>query len=242
MGEVDHHPNIAKAKELIMELSKRCVTSMQNKEYSNLSKLPYKVMTFVNAMNWRMKECCEAAILLFESDLTHPALMLVRSAMENAAITIKLVDAVKDVVDRKEVIENDDEKLMRLLFANNYKKDDPYIEPDDDRLKAERIGKHVKRAEELYPGFQRYYSYMCEFVHPNSDGVGQSYSILHIEEDYTSFGPVLNSAHDLYDAFTITLVLALQIYMDQTKSIDDNLEDFIHLCDINIVKKMLDKH
>lgn len=68
----EHH-NIIEAKKLIEKLSKHCVTSMHNREYSNLSKLPYKVMTFVNSMNWRMKECAEAAIQLLESDYTHPA-------------------------------------------------------------------------------------------------------------------------------------------------------------------------
>lgn len=238
---MEEHPHITEAKKYISELSKRCVTSMPNKEYSNLSKLPYKVMTFVNAMNWRMKECAEAAVLLFESDLTHPALMLVRSSMENAAITIRLSDVVSEVVERKEIISGDDDNLMRLLFGNNYRKDDPFIEPDDERLKAERIGKHVKRAEELYPGFQRYYSYLCEFVHPNSDGVGQSFSKLHIEEGYTDFGPNLNSKHEMYDAFTITLVLSLSIYLDQLDLIDEKLEDFIHLCDIDIVKKVCSK-
>lgn len=235
------HQHITKAKELTAELSKRCVKTMQNKEYSNLSKLPWKVMTFVNAMNWRMKECSEAAILLFESDLTHPALMLVRGAMENAAITIKLADVVRAVVERKDINEADDEELMRLLLGNNYPKDDPFIEPNDERLRAERIGNHVRRAEELYPGFKSYYSHLCEFVHPNSDGVGQSYSTLHFEEGFTEFGPVLNSSHELYDAFTITLVLALSIYLDQIKDIDKNLEEFIHLSDFDIVKKIVDR-
>lgn len=195
-------------------------------------------MAFVNSMNWRMKECAEAAVLLLESDLTHPALMLIRGCMENAAITIKLADVVRDVVERKDVKETDDEDLMRLLFGNNYPKEDPFVEPDDERLKAERIGKHVKRADELYPGFRKYYGSLCEFVHPNSDGVGQSFSMLHIEEGKTDFGPRLNSEHELYDAFTITLVLSLSIYLDQTDIIDENLEDFIHLCDIEIVKKI----
>lgn len=232
------HPNIIRAKEYIAELSKHCVKTMKNKEYSNLSKHPYKVMTFINAMNWRMKECAEAAVLLFESDLTHPALMLVRSAMENAAITIKLADVVKEVVERKEVTDSDGDSLMRILFANNYSKDDPFVEPENERLKAERIGKHVKRADELYPGFKSFYGNLCEFVHPNSDGVGQSYSTLHIKDDTTDFGPVLNSNHDLYKAFTITLVLSLSIYLEQLNSIEENLEDFIHLSDIDIVKKI----
>ena len=229
--------NITKSKELLMKISEHCVNSMQNKEYSNLSKLPYKVMTFVNSMNWRMKECGEAALLLLESDYTHPSLMLIRSAMENAAIIISLADVIDDVIERKNVSAETDKKLMLLLFGNNYRKDDPFTGIDDKLYKAERIGKHVKRAEELYPGFQRYYSYLCEFVHPNYDGVSQSYSVWHIDEDYTTFGPNLKSSHELYDAFTITLVLALSIYLDQIQSIEDNLEHFIHLCDIDIVKK-----
>lgn len=234
------HLHITEAKGLIAELSKQCVAGIPNKEYSNLSKLPYKVMTFVNAMNWRMKECAEAAVLLFESDLTHPALMLVRSAMENAAITITLADVVNEVVDRKKVVKEDDDRLMRILFGNNYPKDDPFTESYDDRLKAERIGKHVRRADELYPHFREYYSSLCEYVHPNYDGVSQSFSNLHIEEDKTDFGPMLNCNYRLFDAFTITLVLALHIYLEQLDSIEDNLEDFIHLSDIDIVKKVMD--
>lgn len=233
--------HITKAKGLIEKLSKHCVETMPNKEFSNLSKLPWKVMLYVNSMNWRMKESSEAAILLMESDLTHPSLMLIRSCMENAAIIIKLADIIRTVIERKRVLDSDDEDLMRLLFANNYPKDAPNAEPDDKRFKADRIGIHVTRANELYPGFKSYYKSLCEFVHPNSDGVGQSYSMPHFVEGYTSFGPVLNSGHKLYDAFTITLVLALQIYLDQINSIDSNLEDFIHLCDIDIVKGMLDK-
>lgn len=229
--------NIAKAKELVIELSKHCVSAMSNREYSNLSKLPYKVMTFVNSMNWRMKECAESAILLLESNYTHPSLMLIRSAMENAAIIVKLADIVADVIERKEIVDADDEDLMRLLFANNYRKDEPIIGEYDECYKAERIGKHVKRADELYPGFKRYYGYLCEFVHPNYDGVNLSYSLLNIEEGYTDFGPQLNPTFGLYNAFTITLVLALSIYVDQVTSIDDNLDDFIHLCDIDIIKQ-----
>ena len=234
------HQHINEAKKYIAELTKRCVTSMDNKEYSNLSKLPYKLMSFVNSMNWRMKECSDAAVMLLEADLTHPSLMLIRSAMENAAITVGISDLVGNVVERKKVINTDDVQLMRFLFGNNYRKEDPFTEPFDDRLKAERIGVHVARTEELYPGFQRYYRSLCEYVHPNYDGVSQSYSLLHIEEGYTDFGTRLTPDFALYDAFTITLVLALRIYVDQVEYIDDNLENFIHLCDIDIVKKLCD--
>ena len=238
---MEENPHINASKKLLAELSRHCVKTMPNKEYSNMSKLPWKVMTFVNSMNWRMKESAEAAVLLLESDLTHPSLMLIRSCMENAAITIKLADIVRTVVERKQVLASDDEELMRLLFANNYSSDDPYVEPDDKHFKAERIGIHITRADELYKGFRSYYKNLCEFVHPNSDGVGQSYSLLHIEDGYTDFGPRLNASHELYDAFTITLVLSLSIYLDQLELIEEKLEDFIHLCDIDIVKKIICK-
>ena len=196
-------------------------------------------MTFINAMNWRMKECVEAAILLLESNLTHPALMLIRSSMENAAISIGLADVVSDVIERKEVLDEDDDNLMRFLFGNNYPKDDPFLDEYDERFRAKRISKHIKRGDEICPGFKSYYGSLCEYVHPNWDGVAQSYSLLHIDEGNTDFGPMINPSHGLYDAFTITLVLALTIYLRQVEFIDDNLENFAHLCDIDIVKKIM---
>lgn len=231
--------NIKQAKELLTKLTKHCVGRMENTAYSNLSKLPYMVMAFVNAMNWRMKECAEAALMLLETDLTHPSLMLIRGTMENAAITIRLADVVQEVVSKEAIEEGIDEMLMRVFFGNNYRKDEPFTDPDDERLKAERIGKHIKRAEELYPGFQRNYSCLCELVHPNYDGVSQSFSFLNIEEGYTTFGPQLKTSHDLYEAFTSTIVLALTVYLDQIKLINDNLQDFINLCDIDIMKEYL---
>ena len=108
--------NITKSKELLMKISEHCENSMQNKEYSNLSKLPYKVMTFVNSMNWRMKECGEAALLLLESDYTHPVLMLIRSTMENAAIIISLTDVIDDVIERKNISAEIDKKLMLITL------------------------------------------------------------------------------------------------------------------------------
>ena len=65
---------------------------------------------------------------------------------------------------------------------------------------------------------------------------------LPIEDGKTDFGPRLNSAHELYNAFTITLVLALTVYLRQIEFIDDNLVDFINLCDIDIIKQNTDNN
>jgi len=239
--KISQHPHIKEAKDLLATLSQQCVDSIWNKEYSDNSKLPFKVATFVNAMNWRMKECSEAAILLLESDYTHPSLMLIRSAMENAAITQKLATIVRDVVEKKTIAQDDDDDLMRILLGNSYRKDDPFTYPEDEKFKAERIGRHIKRVEEFYPGFQRCYGYLCEFVHPNADGVIGSFSKLDEEGDCTSFGPQLDSSHGLYGAFTITLVLALTIYNDLIEYIGDNLQDFIRVCEMDIIKKAFSK-
>lgn len=131
--------NISKAKDLVAQLKNHGVSSMPNRQYSNLSKLPYKVMAFVNAMSWRIKECAEAAIFLIEKNLTHPSLMLIRSAMENAAITICLTDIIQKAVQRGEVVDEVDNALMQLLFGNNYRKDDPFINLEDARFKAQRF-------------------------------------------------------------------------------------------------------
>ena len=156
--------------------------------------------------------------------------------------------------DEEEILKKTDELAELLCQTDGYRrykkhlaalKEEPevYQQLNEFRLKnmelqLDKDEHYYEKAEELYPGFQRYYSYLCEFVHPNYDGVSQSYSVLHIDEDYTTFGPNLKSSHELYDSFTITLVLALSIYLNQIQSIEDNLENFIHLCDIDIVKKI----
>ena len=56
------------------ELKTHRVESMFIREYSWRAKYPFKVMSFVNAMTWRMYDMVNAALTLMKQDLIIPSL------------------------------------------------------------------------------------------------------------------------------------------------------------------------
>ena len=67
----------------ISELKSNCVEGMFNREYSWRAMYPFKVMSFVQAMTWRMYDMSNAALLLMKLDTIIPSLCLVRACWEN---------------------------------------------------------------------------------------------------------------------------------------------------------------
>ena len=51
-------------KGLIVALENICVGEMPERQYSNISKLPYKLMRLINSLILRMKECSESSAIL----------------------------------------------------------------------------------------------------------------------------------------------------------------------------------
>lgn len=214
------------------ELSQVCVEEINNKQFSRKSKLPFKLATFVYALSWRMKECSEAALKLVEYGFVHSSLMLIRSSLENASILFYARTVVEEAVSSNTFPDDIDKKLMSLRFANKYWEEERSEHDAEYRAKTVKFYNDLMETE--YPGVAKYYHYLCEFVHTNSDGVGQSFSLLDEDNDKTFFGPQLNEDYCLFSAFVITLQLALHIFNNQVHYIDEHLEEFIKKCDEDI--------
>lgn len=206
------------------ELSHVCVDEISNRQFPQKSKLPYKLATFVYALCWRMKECSEAALKMIECGFVHSALMLIRGSLENASILYYARNVVEAVPSDTSPSDTDD-KLMCLWFANKYWVDERSEHDSEYRAKTFKFYNDLMDAE--YPGIARYNHTLCEFVHTNSDGVGQSFSFLNEEHHKTLFDPQLNEDHSLFSAFVITLQLALRIFNNQIHNIDDHFEEFV---------------
>lgn len=214
------------------ELSQICVDEISNMQFSQKSKLPFKLATFVYALSWRMKESSEAALKLVELGFIHSALMLIRSSLENASILYYARKVVEEAISSGTLPEDTDDKLMSLLFANKYWEEERSEYAKDYRSKTVRFYNDQMDVE--YPGVARYYHNLCEFVHTNSDGVCQSFSLLDEESHKTFFGPQLNEEHSLFPAFVITLQLALYIFNSQVYYIDEHFDEFVEMCDEDI--------
>lgn len=220
-------------------LSSSCITEISNRQLSAKSKLPYKLSAFLYSLCWRIKESSEAALQLISAGFVQPSLMQIRSSIEIASMAFHLRAVVEDVVNIDSLPTETDSEPMKLLFANRYEPEEQ--SEYDSEFRARKISFYNDKLEQQYPGIKRYYHLLSEFVHVNSDGTLQSYSELDIENDKTTFGPVLNENHGLFPAFVITLQLTLTIFNEQTQFIFTHLGEFVKVCEKDIDSRTFDE-
>ena len=219
----------------IYELKTHCVESMFSREYSWCAKHPFKVMSFVNAMTWRMYDMSHAALSLMKQEAIIPSLCLIRACWENMVATYELKELVLDCCERQTITEEVDETLMRILYSNRYDKDNRYVEGEHyERFKdykAKNILTLVQKLEKGYPQIKDLYSTVCEFVHPNGDGVCGSYS--HLDEDTQTvlFFPKITQKSPLLPTFITTLTCSIDLYLKFMASIEENITEFTRLCE-----------
>src|SRR6266481_6346902 len=142
---------------------------------SQLSKLPFKVLVYREALSWRMAELGRAAFEEFEKDRLAAAVVLTRAAVETSAALWYLYGKVQASVESAEVGDIDDYLMkMSMGIATDPATDASTGEPI--RPRPIRIGKFLDRVEKDINGFNRQYGYLSEYVHPNWVGTVYLYS------------------------------------------------------------------
>ena len=230
-----------KCESFINELKTHCVANMFNRQYSWRAKHPYKVMLYVNSMTWRMYDMSKAALALMKQDVITPSICLVRACWENMVATYELKTLVQDCCEQQKITETVDDILMRLLYSNRYEKDNRYVGEEYyesfKEYKAKNILTLVQKLEKDYPAAKNFYSTICEYVHPNSDGVCGSYSRLNESTNTTSFGAQFNKQSFLFSSSVTTLGASIALYLEQIEYIKNNLAEFTKLCEAFLKEK-----
>ena len=227
------------------KLLERCFEVTDNYEWSRLSKLPLKVINILQPMTWRMRDAEEAARLLIDNNYVHPAAIMIRSAMENTAFVHMLSVVVQEVVEEGEVQDDTDEKLMTLSFGNQYKQG--VFIPDEvfesmQEHKAFRSGKLLKEISKRYPSYNDMYSSLCEFAHPNTDGVQGCFSNLDIKNHTTYYGKMLTKERQIFPAIEGIVLVALALYIERYDAIVNMMPEFIRICEEDIREKRIQSH
>ncbi len=237
----DVNEYIKECDKFILKLKSHCVGEMFSREYSWRAKHPFKVMSYVNAMTWRMYDMSCAAIALFKQKQIIPALCLVRACWENMVATYELSEFVSDCCKKQSIESNSDDTLMRLLYLNRYDKDNRYVGEEHfeqfKEYRAKNILTLVQKLEKDYPQVKDIYSEMCEFVHPNGDGVCGSYSYLDESNHTVFFGLQFSQELPLLPAFITTLSCSIDLYIMFIVSINDSIVEFSKLCESSLLSK-----
>lgn len=226
--------------ELHIQLEELCVHESNNLSYSKLSKLPFKTINLMQCITWRMNDIEESAKFLIEQEHILPAVILIRSAMENTAFMHILFTAIKDNVSNGELLESTDDLLMQMSYGNCYRKGEFITDEVFESLsyyKSLRSGDILKAIDERYPGYYSMYRALCEFVHNNGDGVEGSYMYIDEENHKTYFKRIFTKENNLLAPFVGSLILALSILIELYCGIEEMFSDFTRLCDEDIEKK-----
>ena len=232
---------IKESEEYIAELKNYHVHEMFSRKYSWSAKHPFKVMSYVNAMSWRMYDMSCAALTLLKQDNIIPALSMVRACWENMVATYELSVLVKDCCEKQIIDSSIDDTLMRILFSNRFEKGNKYVGEEHfqqfEKYKAKNILTLVQKHGKDFPQVKDVYAAICEFVHPNHDGVLGGYSYEDEVNQTIYFGPQLNQESWLFSASVLTLNCSIDLYVNFITSIEENIGEFSRLCENFILSK-----
>lgn len=190
-------------------------------QYSHKAKIPYKVHSLVEVMNLRMTDFCEATDILIRNNHIIPSLNLIRTLFENVAITYRVSSAMEDSLKANRLIENFDDFMEKLSFGTRY----------DEEVQSINVLTNIDKLDKNYKGFREFYDSLCEFVHPNWDGVEGSYSEINEHDKVTSISKIFKIEHPLYKWFESCFLLCLTVHLDCYKNIKSNLPRFATLCE-----------
>ena len=182
-------------------------------------KLPFKALSYREALIWRMAELCRSAFKSFENDSLASAILLTRAALETTA-ALWFLCAKVDAALKAGVVGDIDDYLMRLIMGS---RTDPAMP------QALNILTFVDQVSKEIEGFRHQYDLLSEFAHPNWAGTMGLYSRVDQNNFWTDYG--LNTPESLKHFGVINLSVALGIFESRYNRLSDNMPPFIALCE-----------
>jgi len=202
---------------------------------SQMSKLPFKVLVYREALAWRMAELSRAAFEEFGKDRIAAAIVLTRAAVETSAALWYLCGKVEASVESAEVGDIDDYLMkMNMGIAT-----DPPTDPETGEAVTPRptkIGKFLNSVDKDIDGFNRQYGYLSEYAHPNWAGTVYLYSKLDKENAVADFGQNIRKPDGTKVIGVGNLSVALQMFERSYNRVSDIIPEFTKLCEERLKK------
>ena len=202
---------------------------------SQMSKLPFKVLGYREALAWRMAELSRAAFEEFGKDRIAAAIVLTRAAVETSAALWYLCGKVEASVESAEIGDIDD----YLMKMNMGMATDPPTDPKTGEAimpRPIRIGKFLDSVEKDVNGFNRQYGYLSEYAHPNWAGTVYLYCKFDREKGAADFGQNIREPDGTKVIGTGNLSVALLMFERSYNRVADLIPDFTKLCEERLKK------
>jgi hypothetical protein len=198
---------------------------------SRISKLPYKVLFYREALIWRMAELGRSAFEDFERDKLVSAIVLTRAAVETSAALWFLCAKVASAIE-SDSVGNIDDYLMRLVVG--IATDPPPTESGAAFPRPVKVGHFLKQVDKDIEGFSRQYGFLSEYAHPNWAGTILLYAKHDAENRLTDFGPNIRKADSAKHIGVVNLSVALAMFERSYNRITEIIPAFTALSEKNL--------
>jgi len=146
---------------------------------SRTSMLPYKALAVRELLLHRVSALATAAVELFDSERTVPAVVLTRAVVEAVAVCYALHDRVERFLVDRSMKDLDDFLVRSLVGARNY----------SEMPTATNVMTFINQATKTIPQFRSVYDNLCEYTHPNWAGTMGSFGEVDKESLDLKLGP-----------------------------------------------------
>lgn len=212
------------SEDILREIQSLRTEFVEHFKYSDKAKIPYKVHLLIESMNCRMIDFCESIDMLMMKNHIVPAVSLIRSLFEMTAIINRISLGIDRSLVQSKLIENFDDLMMNLCLGTRY----------ESNYNATNILSQIEKLDKKYKGVLNFYNDLCEFVHPNRDGVIGSYSELNVRERKNLIYRAVTSEHIIFPWIEKCYQLCMVIYLDNIKKMKDDLPKFALICEAEL--------
>jgi len=166
MENKPYEESIVEIKKYLSLFEKRITPSIDKENTSQISKIPYKLLSLRALYQIRICDLGHASLLLYTKKAYVPAFVLTRAVMETVAMFYVCFLKVSTSITEN-CVNKIDEFLMQALLGT--RDGTGSVKHYNAVTAVQHVGKRNKAFEELYLG-------LCEFTHPNWAGVSLAYS------------------------------------------------------------------
>lgn len=198
----------------------------------SLSKLPFKVLLYREALIWRMAELSEGACHHFEADNVISAIVLTRASVETSAALWYLYRKVENAVSSGS-LGDIDTYLIRLTCGTSTLAVASVPRP---LPRPVRIRKFLEAVERDIEGFSHQYGVLSDYAHPNWAGTTFIYTETDRKTAIATLGKNLSREYGKTTGIR-TLSVALAMFEHSYNGLSDLSAQFVQLCEEDIVSR-----
>jgi len=200
---------------------------------SPVAKIPLKVLVLLQAGLRRVLELTEAFIVETNSGLFTPPFVTARAAFETSCLLYSVVTDAEQVVLGHGflALEEFDKKMMRALLGGKSRE---WTHPEE--FEALNVLTIIDRLGKKMPNLKSMYELLCEYAHPNYDGMIGVYQRVTGQSATFIDHPAFREREILSTAVGIT-GLSLGLTERALTRYQAVLPDFVRMCEEGIHKR-----